>query len=85
VKHAETLEAAIRFEHQDSGLLVIVRDRGKGFDSASVIRDPQTAHGLLVIRDRLNLLGCRLELHSQPGKGTEAVIEVPYGNKEPGA
>ena len=82
VKHAETLEAAIRFEHQDSRLLVIVRDRGTGFDSASVMNNPQSAHGLLVIRDRLKLLGCTMELNSQPGVGTEAVIEIPYGNPE---
>jgi two-component system CheB/CheR fusion protein len=80
VKHAETLEAAIRFEHQDSRLLVIVRDRGTGFDSATVMNSPQSAHGLLVIRDRLKLLGCTIEINSQPGVGTEAVIEVPYGN-----
>jgi signal transduction histidine kinase len=79
VKHAETLEAAVRFEHQDSQLLVIVRDRGTGFDSANVMNNPQTAHGLLVIRDRLDLLGCKMELNSQPGVGTEAIIEVPYG------
>ncbi|HEX5940977.1 MAG TPA: PAS domain-containing protein [Anaerolineales bacterium] len=79
VKHAETLEAAVRFEHQDSHLLVIVRDRGVGFDSATVMNNPQIAHGLLVIRDRLNLLGCKMELKSQPGVGTEAILEVPYG------
>jgi len=79
VKHAETLEAALRFEHQDSHLLVIVRDHGTGFDSANVMSNPHVAHGLLVIRDRLNLLGCTMEINSQPGIGTEAIIEVPYG------
>ena len=83
VKHAETLQAAVRFEHQDSRLLVSVRDYGKGFDSASVMRNPQTAHGLLIIRERLNLLGCTMEINSQPGIGTEAIIEVPYENLEP--
>jgi two-component system CheB/CheR fusion protein len=82
VKHAETLEAAIRFEHGDSRLLVIVRDRGTGFDSLNVMNNPQIAHGLLVIRDRLNLLGCKMELNSQPGIGTEAIIEAPYGMLE---
>jgi len=79
VKHAETLEAAIRIEHSPPHLLVIVRDHGTGFDSAKVLGDPQLAHGLLVIRDRLNLLGCKIELNSQPGIGTEAIIQVPYG------
>jgi two-component system, chemotaxis family, CheB/CheR fusion protein len=82
VKHAETLEAAIRFEHSPSHLVVIVRDYGTGFDSAKVLGDPQLAHGLLVIRDRLNLLGCKIELNSQPGIGTEAIIQVPYGTMD---
>ena len=79
VKHAGTLEAAIRFENSPSHLLVIVRDHGTGFDSAKILGDPQLAHGLLVIRDRLSLLGCKIALNSQPGIGTEAIIEVPYG------
>ena len=82
VKHAGTSEAAIRFENTDSRLLVIVRDRGTGFESMNVMSDPQAAHGLLVIHDRLNLLGCKMELNSQPGFGTEAIIEVPYGTMD---
>ena len=82
VKHAETLEAAIRFEHSPSRLLVVVRDHGIGFDSAKVLGDAQLAHGLWVIRDRLNLLGCKIELNSEPGIGTEAIIEVPYGRMD---
>ena len=78
VKHSGTLEAAIRFEHYDSRLLVIVRDQGAGFASAEVIDDPNVAHGLLIIRHRLNLLGCSIDVNSQPGNGTEAIIEVPY-------
>jgi PAS domain S-box-containing protein len=78
VKHAGTLDVAVRFEHYDSHLIVIIKDRGIGFDSMRVINDPQLAHGLMVIRDRLKLLGCKIEISSEPGKGTEAIIEVPY-------
>jgi two-component system, chemotaxis family, CheB/CheR fusion protein len=78
VKHAGTLETTVRFEHQDSRLLVIVRDQGTGFDSERVMGDPTIAHGLWIIRHRLNLLGCNMEVNSQPGNGTEVIIEVPY-------
>ncbi|HEY3474480.1 MAG TPA: ATP-binding protein, partial [Anaerolineales bacterium] len=78
VKHSGTSEAAIRFEHYDSHLLVILRDQGAGFNSAQVLSDPTIGHGLLIVRHRLSLLGCKLEVNSQPGKGTEAIIEVPY-------
>jgi signal transduction histidine kinase len=60
-----------------------VRDEGEGFDSTVVMNDSKIAHGLMIIRHRLKLLGCRLEVNSQPGKGTEAIIDVPYENIDP--
>jgi signal transduction histidine kinase len=78
VKHAGTREATVRVDNHDSRTLVIVRDEGAGFDSQKVMDDPAIAHGLIIIRHRLSLLGCRMEVHSQPGKGTEVIIEVPY-------
>jgi two-component system CheB/CheR fusion protein len=78
VKHARVWEATVRFEHSDSGLRVVVRDQGVGFDSEAVMNDPRSAHGLLIVRHRLNLLGCSLEVNSQTGKGTEVIVEVPY-------
>jgi two-component system CheB/CheR fusion protein len=78
VKHAGTLEAAVRFENYASRLVVIVKDQGVGFASEDVMSDPNSAHGLLTIRHRLNLLGCSMEINSQPGNGTEVIIEVPY-------
>jgi signal transduction histidine kinase len=56
----------------------MVKDRGKGFDSAAVMSNPKRVHGLLIIRHRLSLLGCRMEVNSQAGNGTEVLIEVPY-------
>lgn len=78
VKHAGTLQATVDFEHHDHHLRVTVRDQGKGFDNTEVLSNPKIAHGLLIARHRLNLLGCKMEVNSQPGKGTEVVIEVPY-------
>jgi signal transduction histidine kinase len=83
VKHAGILEAAVRFEYRDSHLLVIVRDHGIGFDGSAVMNDPNIAHGLLIIRHRLNLLGCGMEVNSQPGNGTEVIIEAPYEKMDP--
>jgi two-component system CheB/CheR fusion protein len=78
VKHAGILEAAIKFEHFDSRLRVIVKDDGTGFDTEVVMNNPHIAHGLLIVRHRLNLLGCQMKVVSHPGNGTEVVIEVPY-------
>jgi len=44
-------------------------DNGNGFDVAAVMKDSKTAHGLLVIQDRLGLMGCKTKITSEPGKG----------------
>jgi PAS domain S-box-containing protein len=78
VKHAETLEANITFAHHEDDLTLIVSDGGIGFDSQKVLQDPSLSHGLLNIRHRLNLLGCLMEIRSEPGKGSEVIITAPY-------
>jgi signal transduction histidine kinase len=46
-----------------------------------VMGNLQATHGLLIIQDRLNLLGCRMELISKPGEGTRIKIELPVERK----
>jgi signal transduction histidine kinase len=52
-------------------------DQGQGFDEAQLTRSSSAIHGLLSIRHRLHLLGCRFNVKSQPGQGTTAIIEIP--------
>ena len=77
VKHAGTLHAAIKLEQVDEHARVTISDTGKGFDVATVMNDSKTAHGLLVIQDRLGLMGCNIDIASEPGQGTQIVIEAP--------
>jgi signal transduction histidine kinase len=77
VKHAGILEAKVTLEQLDRHGQVIVSDKGKGFDAETILKDVNTAHGLLVVQDRLNLLGCRMDVISKPGEGTRVVIGFP--------
>jgi PAS domain S-box-containing protein len=79
VKHAGTSEAEITLEQANEKARITISDSGKGFDVGAVMNDSKTAHGLLVVQDRLNLLGCIMEITSEPGKGTRVVIEAPLG------
>lgn len=81
VKHADVSEAKVRLEQTPEGGRITVSDRGKGFDVANVMKDATTAHGLLVVQDRLTLLGCQLQVTSRVGEGTQIVIEVPRERK----
>lgn len=77
VKHAGTLQTDVTLEQINGHGRITVDDQGKGFDAETVLNDPAMAHGLLIVRDRLNLLGCHIEVSSKPGEGTRIIIESP--------
>jgi two-component system CheB/CheR fusion protein len=77
VKHAAILHANITMEQFDGRGRIIIRDAGKGFDVKAIMADPQASHGLLIIRDRLNLMDSTIEVESVPGNGTRVTIEFP--------
>jgi len=63
-------------EEVDGRCRVTVSDSGKGFDVHATMDDPQT-HGLLVVTDRLKLMGGTIDVESKPGDGTRVKIEIP--------
>lgn len=72
VKHAGTTNATVSFEKHDGTLRISVKDDGKGFDVARM----QSGSTLLGLKRRLSLLGCLMEVVSEPGKGTTVRIDV---------
>jgi PAS domain S-box-containing protein len=83
VKHAGVLEATVTLEEVDGRDRITIRDAGKGFDAEAVMQDVTTAHGLLIVQDRLSLLGCQMEVISKPGAGTRILIELPKERTSP--
>jgi signal transduction histidine kinase len=77
VKHSGVLQATVSLENLDGRGCVIVSDHGRGFDAEAIMGDRQAAHGLLIVRDRLNLMSGSLNIESVPGNGTKARIEFP--------
>lgn len=80
VKHAGTLHAMVMIENINGRGCITITDDGNGFDVQTVMADPQTAHGLMIIRDRLQLMGGTVNIESKPGQGTRARIEFPLEN-----
>lgn len=72
-KHAGATRAEVRLAQADGELTFEVSDDGDGFDPA------QTSRGtdLQAMADRLDAIGGTLEVHSQPGKGTQITGRVP--------
>jgi CheY-like chemotaxis protein/anti-sigma regulatory factor (Ser/Thr protein kinase) len=96
VKHAGVARARVRVTRSRDGLVrVTVSDDGVGFDPGAVGRGPAAGApgapglGLFGIRERLSLLGGRLDVKSGPGKGSQFTLVVPTrkarASRRPGA
>jgi signal transduction histidine kinase/ActR/RegA family two-component response regulator len=80
VKHAQAGRATVLMERLNSDHIVIrVRDEGRGFDISQLEAgwSKGESFGLLSIRERLQLLGGRLEIQSTPGQGTTMQLIAP--------
>jgi PAS domain S-box-containing protein len=79
IKHAQATQVKIAIKKVGDCLQVMVTDNGVGFDPAQ--EDQQSAKiggfGLFSIRERLNYVKGNLEIESQPGQGTRAIISLP--------
>ncbi|MDF2458436.1 MAG: putative Multi-sensor hybrid histidine kinase [Nitrospira sp.] len=86
VKHAVAKQAFLLVEEQEGALQIIVEDQGVGFDLlAMATQQPSplsSKFGLFSIRERMNAMGGRLELHSVPGDGTRATLILPCAPRQ---
>jgi PAS domain S-box-containing protein len=64
----------------DDNIHIQVSDDGVGFDPSATLHDrnqPQAGLGLFSIRERLGLLGGRLDIQSAPGRGSRFTLTLP--------
>ena len=69
--------AEVMLRQRDQGLQLIVRDKGVGFQ---VEQNNSRRLGLASMRERLGLLGGRLDIESTPGQGTMVSAWIPLRN-----
>jgi signal transduction histidine kinase len=79
VKHAKAQHINVSLSRENNSIRIHVRDDGMGFDTSKLnIHNGSTCgFGLFSIRERLDLLGGRLELQSEAGHGTAISIIAP--------
>lgn len=78
-KHSEASKTWLTVEFGDDKTVLTVKDNGKGFNSPKRMEDLVSAGklGLVGMQERAQLIGGKLTLQSEPGKGTTASVEVP--------
>ena len=74
VKHARARRVSILLARKNGAVKAVVEDDGQGFDPAEQTGD---GYGLVGMRERLALLGGRLEVESGRDAGTTIAAEVP--------
>lgn len=73
MKHAAARKAIVQVTRQQQQLTVTVEDDGRGFDTA-ILRGAEGI-GWNNIKNRVEFLKGKLDIDSQPGKGTSVHIE----------
>jgi signal transduction histidine kinase len=74
-KYAQASRVTVRLRSEDGHLVFAVEDDGRGFDIEAVPR----GSGLQNMADRLEALGGRIDIHSEPGAGTTVTGRIPVG------
>jgi PAS domain S-box-containing protein len=73
--HANATEVTVLLKWEEGLLTLSISDNGKGFEAT------KTGHnktlGLLGMKERINRMGGKCEITSQPGSGTRVVAMVP--------
>ena len=81
VKHSGATEVRVTLESARGGFKLVIADNGSGFNaqkSASVSGDRLlSGYGLAGIRKRLDQIGGRVDIRSEPGVGVQVELFVP--------
>ncbi len=71
LKHANATEIIVQMIQEHDRVSITVQDDGHGFDPAA----PTSGTGLHNIRNRVGSYNGRMDVYSEPGKGTEISVE----------
>jgi signal transduction histidine kinase len=74
-KHAHAQEVNIRSDYNQQHLWLELQDNGQGFVERA---DRHHGFGLRGMRERVHLIGGRLEIQSSIGQGTKIQVVIPY-------
>lgn len=83
-RHGSAKGVSVSIEQDGDHVRVVVADDGRGFDPVTLGQDPSLHFGLAFMRERMAQIGGRLEIDSQPGRGTRVSLEVPVSDAREG-
>jgi signal transduction histidine kinase len=77
-KYAEATEVSLDLYRKENKVFVRVKDNGKGFEIDNLAKNKKagTGFGLINMKERAELVGGKVEINSNPGQGTELLLEI---------
>ncbi len=80
VKHAQVKQADIVMRSDENCFVLRVTDQGVGMDPKRLetARGETGGFGLYQVRERLELFGGEVKIHSEPGSGTCVEVRLPH-------
>jgi signal transduction histidine kinase len=79
VRHGRASQLSVHLHVDVEGVSLEVQDNGLGFDAQGVLASQirPAGIGLVGMQERLKMLGGRLEIESQPRRGTSLIAHIP--------
>ena len=74
-RHAKATRVKIIFEQEETQLILVVKDNGKGITQEQ-ISDPKS-YGLLGVRERAYIYGGKVTINGVKGEGTTVTVRIP--------
>ena len=80
IKHAKATAASLLLHYTGTQLSITIADNGTGFDTEIALLNRQA--GLKNMDTRAGMLGGRMNISSQPGKGTTIHFTIPFNQHD---
>jgi signal transduction histidine kinase len=75
-KHSQANMGEISLQYQHDQIVLRISDNGIGIDPGAI--PEESRYGLVGLNERVRMLGGKVEIDSQPGKGFSLLTSIPY-------
>ncbi len=76
LKHASATQLEVSLEERDIKIHLSVGDNGKGFEPDAASQKEVQTWGLKIMRERIESIGGKVQIESEPGEGTRVTFEI---------
>jgi len=77
LSHAKSTQVQVLLDLAQDQVMAVVEDNGSGFIVEEALNDKADTIGLTALRERIEMLGGRLDLQSSQGQGTRVEFTIP--------